>query len=872
MRTVIVLIAAMVLVAPAADQNADNRRPTSVGAKQIRVGPATDAVAIPRLLSYQGKLTDSLGVPVPDTTYPMTFRLYTQPTGGSSFWNEDTTVRTKGGLFTALLGSRNPITSVPEAGALYLAMKVGSAAEMTPRIRLVSAAYSFLTERASNSDALQGHDTSYFARTNHSHASVDSARVSGNSYQLEGNGLTALDTRYVNEGQSNSVSGQMIQDNAVTSLSIQDSTIQPSDLSFSPVARPLSPPVNSSELGDSCVSGTSIKTGAVTNPKLAANAVTSDKIQDGTIQVSDLGFTPTTRPLTPGVNSAEIGDTAVATAKLKDGAITNPKLAPNSVTSDKIQDGTIIRADVSSNFKAPLADTADYSRYAPGSIDSARVSANSHRLQGLDTTALDGRYVNEGQTAAVSGAMIQDNAVTSSKIQDSTVQQADLAFTPATRPLSPQVSTSEIADASVTNVKVASGIADTKISGSGTLIPNLNADELDGYHAANLPVPSHSHSLSLSGAVSGSGNVPGNIGTTLADNSVTSGKIQDGTIRVEDLVPGFRLPNSDSVCGIAASKTLAAGKLYPLNAHAGLDLVYGSSGSLAPDQVGELGLLVLAEAGAAEILKNLAWDYIVEVSNKQKAAAYMNGHTYGLVSFGGSDACAGLLGRMQRNNTGAGVAGVANNLQNWVYPVFGDGSGAGVCGAGYNCGVYGASAKGYGTSIGVLGETEQYQGEFAVMGWGDIACTGEKSAILKTHEGWRRVYCTEAPEVEFYDNGSAKLDGGEASVAFRDLFSEIISSQVPVRVMITPVGSWSAMYIVQADHKGFTVRSEAGDLNAQFNWVAIARRKGYEATPDDSHVNELMNNLRFDAGGEAPLSSFDKMKSSPSSGSAKEKE
>lgn len=441
---VLVFVAAAVTGLAAEDATAkvgSVRSPLDARARSL----STDAITIPRTLSYQGKLTDSLGVPVQDTTYLVAFRLYTQPTGGSSFWNEDQTVRTKGGLFSLFLGSDNPITYVPDAGALYLAMKVGSALEMTPRVRIASAAYAFLTERAASSDALQGRDTSYFAKANHSHASVDSSRVSGNSYRLEGNSLTALDARYVNEGQVGSVASAMLQDSSVTSRSIHDSTIQLGDLAFTPVARPLSPPADSSEVGNSSVRSASIKDGAVTNPKLGPDAVTSDKIRDGTVQASDLGFTPAVRPLSPGVGGAELCDTAVATAKLKDDAVTNPKLAPGSVTTDKIQDGTITRADVSSSFKAPLADTADYSRYAPGSIDSARVSANSHRLQGKDTTALDGRFVNEGQASAVPNAMIQDDAVTSSKIQDGTVQPTDLAFTPATRPLNPQVSTSEIA-------------------------------------------------------------------------------------------------------------------------------------------------------------------------------------------------------------------------------------------------------------------------------------------------------------------------------------------------------------------------------------------------------------------------------------------
>jgi hypothetical protein len=100
------------------------------------------------MLSYQGKLTDSLGNPVPDGNYQLTFRLYTQETGGSPFWTEAQTVMVKSGLFSTLLGSVTPITAVPDAGNLYLSLQVGTGSEMSPRLRIVSAAYAFKADSA----------------------------------------------------------------------------------------------------------------------------------------------------------------------------------------------------------------------------------------------------------------------------------------------------------------------------------------------------------------------------------------------------------------------------------------------------------------------------------------------------------------------------------------------------------------------------------------------------------------------------------------------------------------------------------------------------------------------------------------------------
>ncbi|MEO0085140.1 MAG: tail fiber domain-containing protein [candidate division WOR-3 bacterium] len=148
---------------------------------------ATDAITVPRMLSYQGRLTDSFDIPVPDTTYQVTFRLYTVPSGGSPFWNETQTVRTRAGLFSVLLGSVDDIDSIPQAGNLYLGMQVGGGAELSPRLRLVSTAYSY---------------------------------NANNAARLDGNDLTALDSRYVNEGQASSVTSAMITDGAVGTADI----------------------------------------------------------------------------------------------------------------------------------------------------------------------------------------------------------------------------------------------------------------------------------------------------------------------------------------------------------------------------------------------------------------------------------------------------------------------------------------------------------------------------------------------------------------------------------------------------------------------------------------------------------------------------
>lgn len=108
---------------------------------------------------------------------------------------------------------------------------------------------------------------------------------------------------------------------------------------------------------------------------------------------------------------------------------------------------------------------------------------------------------------------------------------------------------------------------------------------------------------------------------------------------------------------------------------------------------------------------------------------------------------------------------------------------------------------------------------------------GTKDAVIETSRGRQAIYCIESPDVDIYASGTARLQGGEAHVEFDWLFQEAISDLVPVRVVVTPVGSWSALYLSSADSIGFHVLSGAGDATAEFNWVAVGRRKGYEERP-----------------------------------------
>ncbi|MFL1897454.1 beta strand repeat-containing protein, partial [Aquimarina sp. 2-A2] len=228
-----------------------------------------------------------------------------------------------------------------------------------------------------------------------------------------------------------------------------------------------------------------IAAGAVGNTELAANAVTTDKILDGTIASADIAADAvnaatingdvagtglvqnittgalevdptafngdgniTSGDLTVGGDAnALLGDVtleiaagAVGTAELADGAVTNIKLAANAVTTDKILDGTIASADIAADavnaatINGDVAGTGLVQNITTGALEVDPTAFNGDGnitsgdlTVGGDVNALLGDVTLEIAAGAVGNAEIAANAVTTDKILDGTIASADIA-------------------------------------------------------------------------------------------------------------------------------------------------------------------------------------------------------------------------------------------------------------------------------------------------------------------------------------------------------------------------------------------------------------------------------------------------------------
>ena len=131
---------------------------------------ATFSVAsaeVPRLLHYQGYLTNVTGDPVdcPDAfncnqSFTFTYRIYNQELGGDAQWLEaHTNVPIYQGAFHSLLGGNSSIVPEVLGDEAWLSIEINGEGEMSPRQRVASSAFALRADtasEASNAEKLGG--------------------------------------------------------------------------------------------------------------------------------------------------------------------------------------------------------------------------------------------------------------------------------------------------------------------------------------------------------------------------------------------------------------------------------------------------------------------------------------------------------------------------------------------------------------------------------------------------------------------------------------------------------------------------------------------------------------------------------------------
>ncbi len=116
---------------------------------------------------------------------------------------------------------------------------------------------------------------------------------------------------------------------------------------------------------------------------------------------------------------------------------------------------------------------------------------------------------------------------------------------------------------------------------------------------------------------------------------------------------------------------------------------------------------------------------------------------------------------------------------------------------------------------------------------GNGAQAADQSKLdIKENGNYIAAYGVDSTRGEIQLSGSGDLHNAEARIFFDKSFTDLISEKIAIRVIITPTSYLNGnLYIAAKNQYGFVVREIGGqDQSGKFDWLVIARRKGYEGS------------------------------------------
>ncbi|OGN18983.1 MAG: hypothetical protein A3F25_02680 [Candidatus Yanofskybacteria bacterium RIFCSPHIGHO2_12_FULL_45_19b] len=123
----------------------------------------------------------------------------------------------------------------------------------------------------------------------------------------------------------------------------------------------------------------------------------------------------------------------------------------------------------------------------------------------------------------------------------------------------------------------------------------------------------------------------------------------------------------------------------------------------------------------------------------------------------------------------------------------------------------------------------------------------QSRADLAENGNYLATYGVDSTRGETQLSGSSQLVSGEAKIFFDFSFSALISDQIPLKVILTPTSALQGqLYVAEKSRHGFVVKVLNGSNDGSFDWLVIARRKGYEGNeasnqPQMTNDNSMTN-------------------------------
>ena len=123
---------------------------TAIMATGLMIPNAQAAAGINSAINFQGKLTNPNGTNITNGSYTFVFSLYSVASGGTTIWTETDSLSLTDGIFQVNLGpsaagANTNFANVDfNSDSLYLGIKVGTDAEMSPRVQFTATPYSLI--------------------------------------------------------------------------------------------------------------------------------------------------------------------------------------------------------------------------------------------------------------------------------------------------------------------------------------------------------------------------------------------------------------------------------------------------------------------------------------------------------------------------------------------------------------------------------------------------------------------------------------------------------------------------------------------------------------------------------------------------------
>jgi len=305
------------------------------------------------------------------------------------------------------------------------------------------------------------------------------------------------------------VSSLQIANNAVTNAKIAVDAIQGDVIAAGAIT--------AAKILDGAIDELKLANDAVTNAKIAADAITADVIAAGAI---------TSEAITAGaITSLKLADDAVTTAKIAVDAIQGDVIAANAITSDKLLDGAVSNLKIASNAvtTAKIAtDAITASVIAAGAITETKIASDAVTNAKIAIDAIQGDVIAAG---AITETKIGIDAVTTAKIANDAVTEDIIAAS--------AITTTKIATDAITTAKIAANA----ITASQLAADSVTADSI----AANTITAAEISAGAITTA-------------TIAADAITTAKIAANAITADQIAADAVTADSIAANTITASE------------------------------------------------------------------------------------------------------------------------------------------------------------------------------------------------------------------------------------------------------------------------------------------------------------------------------